>query len=120
MEPERRLSVDGEPGLLLVLQQQLKDTPGRLSPLLRRQTVRMGQEYGSPLDRKAWGADEHCAARGVHGRWGGRSLGRPWPARAGSPGSAQAPHRQARWAGVWAVGHGGRFKPRCSLTPGLQ
>lgn len=105
MEPERRLSVDGEPGLLLVLQQQLKDTPGRLSPLLRRQTVRMGQEYGSPLDRKAWGADEHCAARGVHGRWGGGPWGGPGPPMLAAP----APRRLrtgkhvGQVSGLWAT-----------------
>ena len=93
MEPERRLSVGGEPGLLLVLQQQLKDTPGRLSPLLRRQTVRMGQEYGSPLDRKAWGRTStvrHGVCTGAGGAVPGEALARPcWQPRLRA-GSAQA------------------------------
>lgn len=104
MEPERRLSVDGEPGLLLVLQQQLKDTPGRLSPLLRRQTVRMGQEYGSPLDRKAWGGRALCGTGCARALGGG-----PW----GGPGppvlAAPAPRRLrtgkhvGQVSGLWAT-----------------
>lgn len=105
MEPERRLSVDGEPGLLLVLQQQLKDTPGRLSPLLRRQTVRMGQEYGSPLDRKAWGRTSTvrhgvCTGAGGGGPWGGPG---PPVLAAPAPRRLRTGKHVGQVSGLWAT-----------------
>ena len=97
-----RLSVDGEPAFsLLVLWQELKDTPARLSPRCSGERQRRwGRGVGPPSG--GLGTDQHCGATECAWGAGGGSPGRSWPSQVGSPSSSQGSSSVSRLGcGPW-------------------